>query len=81
MSSDIDDPEASYRRGYHQGAFDVIAAVSEALSEVQRKELEKWLNGPVYKWRLENLRGKDLNRADSNPPSIPPRHLLKIKSR
>jgi len=81
MKSDFDDPEASYRRGYHQGAYDVIAAISAALSEHQRKALDQWLYGPVYTWRLRNLQGKDSRRADSNPPSIPPRDLLHIENK
>jgi hypothetical protein len=79
MKSDFDDPEASYRRGYQQGAYDVIAAISHGLPESQKKALNQWLNGPVYKWRLKNIQGRDLNRTNSNPPSMPPRHLLHIE--
>ncbi len=78
MKLDYNDPEASYRRGYQHGAFDVIKAISMALSEDQEKTLNQWLNGPVYRWRLKNLQGNDSKRADTSPSSIPPRHLLHI---
>lgn len=76
MKSDFNDPEASYRRGYVHGAYDVIEAISDFLPAIQKKALDQWLYGPVFKWRLQNLRGESTARGDTDPAALPPRHLL-----
>jgi hypothetical protein len=50
--------EQSYRRGYVHGARELLAAIERRLPADQRAMIERWLEGDLSKWRLENLRGK-----------------------
>lgn len=74
---EIDDPEASYRRGYAQGSWDVIQAVLPLLSEHQRAKLDGWHQFRVSGWRYQN-------KSQRGPGSmithaiVPPRQYLKL---
>jgi hypothetical protein len=77
--TEIDDPEASYRRGYTHGAWDVIAAVRGLLSPHEQARLEAWFNESAREWRLKNLRGESQRLAGKIAVDIaPPRHLLRL---
>ena len=78
--SQFDDPEASYRRGYTQGAQDVITAVRDLLPAAELKKLEAWHSGPASKWRLANATGKSKRGAEGfvGADLAPPRRLLKL---
>jgi hypothetical protein len=78
MESEMNDAEGSYRRGYYQGAWDVIQAVLPSLSHEDRLQLERWHTTDVHRWRYESTRkrGPDdhIGRA-----IMPPRTKLKLR--
>jgi hypothetical protein len=43
----MNDPEASYRRGYQQGAFDALQAIQSMTPE----RLKEWAEVELAKWR------------------------------
>jgi hypothetical protein len=63
--SSFEDVEASYRRGYEQGARAALIA-----ARVQSKELEAWLQ-ELHTWRLESQRAGTKNTRIAPPePSV-----------
>jgi hypothetical protein len=40
-----------YREGFCEGVSAVVKGLGDALSEDQRRVLEKWLDGPLAAWR------------------------------
>lgn len=62
------DPEASFRRGYQQGAYDAL----QAAPSMTDKELREWVDVTLAEWRYVNQVGnRDLR---------PPRPWLKRRS-
>ena len=45
--NETDDPEASYRRGYQQGAKAMLDAVGRLTTE----RLNEWVDIALFKWR------------------------------
>lgn len=77
MDPDLADAEGSYRRGYYQGAWDVIAAVLPFLPPKARGRLERWHEKDVSAWRYENKRRR--GPADEIVAEImPPRSKLHL---
>ena len=67
LFDEFNDPEQSYRRGYAQGAWDVLDAVKEKLSNNDRSHLEDWFEEKVREWRLEGMRKESVRAAGMNP--------------
>jgi hypothetical protein len=66
---DFDDPEASYRRGYQQGAYAAVMAAERLMrSAVGRKKLQDWVNLTVYTWRYLT-KPKDRSIRPPDPPN------------
>ena len=75
--NEFDDPEQSYRRGYVHGARELLAALEGRLPADQRAMIERWLEGDLSKWRLENLRGKTgRNKTGLTGNMGPPRLVI-----
>jgi hypothetical protein len=55
------DPEASYRRGYQQGAFAALVAVNRLTID----KLNHWVGVTLWKWRYED---RVKNRSVPPPP-------------
>jgi hypothetical protein len=75
---EMDDPEASYRRGYAQGAWDVMEAVLPFLPEAQREKLKGWHSVRVFEWRYRNKQGRASNGRVTGA-IMPPRQFLKLR--
>ena len=79
---DDDDPEQSYRRGYTQGAWDVLRALSPRLSAIERTRLEEWFK-EAHEWRLAAMREESKRGANGEITGAiyPPRKgLAKVLS-
>jgi hypothetical protein len=79
LFDEFNDPEQSYRRGYAQGAWDVLDAVKERLTEDDRSILEEWFQEQVWEWRSAGMRKKSVRATEINPfpPGVrPPREGL-----
>jgi hypothetical protein len=63
----MDDPEASYRRGYQQGVYDALVAQRSMSSE----KLEQWRDVDLPAWRYQD-------RVEDRSVS-PPRPWLKTE--
>ena len=70
MGSSFDDPEASYRRGYQQGAYSVIRAAEERSEG--RASLPSFASGQRLLWLIgATTRGKAIGwQAHRNRPQI-----------
>ena len=69
MSDKIADPEASYRRGYQQGAFVAMEAVEKFGRSVGGLgRLRIWAGLALSKWRYHDRPG-DRNLRPPPPPS------------
>jgi len=67
------DPEACYRRGFAQGAKEVVAAVAALLPNGAATKLQQWLDDDLAQWRSANLQGLDSTRHHTphlNPKSL-----------
>lgn len=62
---EMDDPEASYRRGYQQGAWDAL----EAANSMTAEKLREWRDAALPTWRY--------NDRVENRNVSPPRPWLK----
>jgi hypothetical protein len=47
---ELDDPEASYRRGYQQGAW----AAMEAVKSTPIEKIRTWIDEKLYRWRYHD---------------------------
>lgn len=65
-TSEQNDPEASYRRGYQQGAFDALAS-AEKVGFRCPEALRKWVDIVLYDWRY----GKKKSDRSVMPPDAP----------
>jgi hypothetical protein len=63
-----DDPEASYRRGYHQGAYDAATA-AERLANVSAgwNKLRQWYAEKLFHWRYVERPGDRTLRPPPPP--------------
>lgn len=62
------DPEASYRRGYQQGAYVAMEAAERLLgSSTGLRQLRKWTETALFQWRYY-----DRTSDRSVPPPEPP---------
>ncbi len=50
------DPEMSYRRGYQDGAFEMLRAVERLLDPATRQVVHTWIEMDVDGWRLAAVR-------------------------
>lgn len=66
--SEMDDPEASYRRGFQQGAFMALKAAKAAHSEKRMEELNAWVDVTLHKWRYQD----QVKNLQVQPP-LPPK--------
>jgi hypothetical protein len=64
----MNDPEASYRRGYQQGAFDAV----EALKTMTTDQVRVWVDETLANWRNNQIDNRNL---------LPPRPWLNRRSR
>jgi hypothetical protein len=68
MREDYNDPEASYRRGFQQGACFAFEAAEEHLcSPIVTARLGNWVHRTLYKWRY----GKTQGNRNILPPDPP----------
>jgi hypothetical protein len=59
------DVENTYRRGYAQGAVDVISGIVHLLSDDQKQQVEDWYLHQLTPWRGQQ------GFASSPPPDFP----------
>ena len=64
---EFDDPEQSYRRGYAQGAWDVLDAVKAYLPKDQYEALQAWHTGDFWPWRISGMRRESVRASGPNP--------------
>ncbi|MBI3275984.1 MAG: hypothetical protein HYZ60_08620, partial [Methylocystis sp.] len=58
VAQDEDSAEASYRRGYQQGANDTLMAVERlGHSRVDLSSLRVWIGVTLYQWRYHDRAG------------------------
>jgi hypothetical protein len=55
---EYDDPEMSYRRGFHQGAWLLFEAIELYLPPDRATAARDWIQKDVFGWRLKNMRGE-----------------------
>jgi hypothetical protein len=67
------DPEMSYRRGYQDGAFEMLRAVERFLDPATRKVVRAWIEQDINGWRLKAMLG--------HPPTWRLGDLNALKSR
>ena len=66
MSDATDDPSAKakdFRQGFVAGAQAILKAIGDDLPEQQMRVLQKWVEGPLDKWRNAD--------AGASEPPIP----------
>jgi hypothetical protein len=51
------DPEMSYRRGYQDGASDMLHAVEQFLDPATRDVVRAWVDQDINGWRLKAMLG------------------------
>lgn len=73
---DMDDPEGSYRRGYTQGAWDIIKFVRGKISAADQSRLETWFTKDAGEWRLKAYHGETRAPHGVTSDLFPPRHRL-----
>jgi hypothetical protein len=60
MTPDKDSAEPLYRRGYADGARDVITAVRSQLAASEHAKLEVWFGGLAREWRTDEAARRHL---------------------
>ena len=66
MQNEMHDPEMSYRRGYHQGAQQVLDAIKHCLHVQQRSIVHAWIAEDLLKWRVAGLKGESKRDHDGS---------------
>ena len=66
MQNEMHDPEMSFRRGYHQGAQQVLDAVKHYLPRPQKLIVQAWIAEDVRKWRVAGLKGESKRERDGS---------------
>jgi hypothetical protein len=51
------DPEMSYRRGYQDGALEMLRAVERFLDPATRQVVRSWIEQDINGWRLKAMLG------------------------
>jgi hypothetical protein len=49
------DPEMAYRRGYQDGAFEILRVVERFLDPWTRKVVDSWIEQDINGWRLKAM--------------------------
>ena len=49
---EIEDAEASYRRGYQHGAYTVLDAIGQRIDASLALEIRGWIEGDIHEWRI-----------------------------
>ena len=49
------DPEMSYRRGYQDGALEMLRSVEQFLDPAIRKVAQAWIEQDINGWRLKAM--------------------------
>ena len=70
MADEMHDPEMCYRRGYQQGAQQVLDAIKHLLPVGQSLIVHAWITEDVCKWRVAGLKG-ETTRPSRAPPTAP----------
>jgi hypothetical protein len=52
------DPEMSYRRGYQDGALEMLRAVERFLDPTTRQVARGWIEQDINGWRLKAMLGQ-----------------------
>ena len=52
------DPEMSYRRGYQDGALEMLGAVERLLDQATRQVVRSWIEQDINGWRLKAMLGQ-----------------------
>jgi hypothetical protein len=52
------DPEMSYRRGYQDGALELLCAVERFLDPATQKAIRAWIEQDINGWRLRAMLGR-----------------------
>jgi len=66
MADEMHDPEMSYRRGYHQGAQQVLDAIKHHLPMRQSSIVHAWIAEDVCKWRVAGLKRESKRDHDGS---------------
>ena len=80
MADEMHDPEMCYRRGYHQGAQQVLDAIKHLLPVGQSLIVHAWITEDVCKWRVAGLKGESKRDHDGSTVMCKPptKRLSKI---
>jgi hypothetical protein len=77
MADEMHDPEMCYRRGYHQGAQQVLDAIKHCLPVQQRSIVHAWIAEDLLKWRVAGLKGESKRDHDGSTVMCqPPKERL-----
>jgi hypothetical protein len=71
--NDRNDPEMSYRRGYQDGAFEMLRAVERFLDPATLEVVRRWVEQDINGWRLKAMLG--------HPPTWRLTNLNALKSK
>lgn len=66
MTDEMHDPEMSYRRGYHQGAQQILDAIKQHLPVRQSSIVHAWIAEDVCKWRVAAMKGESKREHDGS---------------
>ena len=53
--NDRNDPQMSYRRGYQDGAFEMLRAIERFLDPLTRDVVRAWIEQDINGWRLKAM--------------------------
>ena len=59
------DPEMFYRRGYQDGALEMLRAVERLLDPATRQVVRSWIEQDINGWRLKAMLGRATDMAAS----------------
>jgi len=77
--AELQDPEMSYRRGYHNAAHEVLRAVAHLIPKREHDIVEEWILGDLAKWRAAAMEGKSARDAKGSVADVLP-PLAKLHS-
>jgi len=49
------DPEMSYRRGYHDGAWELFQSIRHLLPAADRERALAWIQQDIRHWRVDEI--------------------------
>ena len=73
--SEKNDPEMAYRRGYQDGASEMLQAIERFLDPAAQRTARRWIKQDINGWRLKAMLGQPptwrLNELDASDTQDP----------